>query len=358
MQNNKRLLFKIYGMKKILLLLLILFSINALAQPKITRSSAANTVMDVRGGHILNMLVPVYDDTTQANIVYNIGIDSCYAMIATRNTNSYWYRACNPKRWVQMLNPGDNFNGNRPITRDFTTITGVNLGTTGLPFTMEALLFPSQVPTSALTATYSASTATGFDLEVMSAGAALPVTLNWTGGRQASTATLATINVAGANQTFAQPSAPGSVSGTKAVTVTRNTNTSFSNVVTTTDSKTATSSVVFNFYPRRYWGVSSTIPPTNSVIILATGGSSEFTTSKTKGSFVITVAGSNQYVYYAYPSSYGALSSIIISGLESIGAFTFTTVSVTNASGFVQNYLVYTSNNTFNNTTISFNSVN
>ena len=52
------------------------------------------------------------------------------------------------------------------------------------------------------------------------------------------------------------------------------------------------------------------------------------------------------------------LSSIIISGLESIGAFTLTTLSVTNALGYVQDYYVYTSNNQFNNTTISFNSVN
>ena len=116
--------------------------------------------------------------------------------------------------------------------------------------------------------------------------------------------------------------------------------------------------ITFSPLPKKYWGVSATFPPSSATIIAATGGGSEFATSKDKGSFTITVTGTNLYVYYAYPSSFGALTSITISGLESIGAFTQSTVSVTNAAGYAQSYYVYTSNNQFNNTTISFNSVN
>ena len=76
------------------------------------------------------------------------------------------------------------------------------------------------------------------------------------------------------------------------------------------------------------------------------------------GFAVITVTGTNKYVFYTYPASYGDLSSITISGLESIGAFTKTVGNVTNAQGFAVSYNIYTSNNQFTNTTISFNSVN
>jgi hypothetical protein len=124
------------------------------------------------------------------------------------------------------------------------------------------------------------------------------------------------------------------------------------------DSSVYSSSITFTPLPKKYWGVSATFPPSSATIITATGGGSEFATSKAKGSFTITVTGTDLYVYYAYPSSLGALTSITISGLESFGAFTQSTISVTNAAGYTQSYYVYTSNNQFNNTTVSFNSVN
>lgn len=116
--------------------------------------------------------------------------------------------------------------------------------------------------------------------------------------------------------------------------------------------------ITFSPLPKKYWGVSSTFPPSSATIITATGGGSEYATSKDKNNFTITVTGTNLYVYYAYPASFGSLTSIIVSGLESFGAFTQSTVSVTNAQGYTQNYYVYTSNNQFNNTTVTFNSVN
>ena len=120
----------------------------------------------------------------------------------------------------------------------------------------------------------------------------------------------------------------------------------------------SSSNISFTPYPKRYWGYTSSGTPSSSDVITAAGGGSELTTSKDKYSFSVVVTGTNQYVYYAYPSSYGALTSIVISGLESIGAFNQTTVSVTNAQGYTQNYYVYTSQNQFNNTTVTFTSVN
>ena len=120
----------------------------------------------------------------------------------------------------------------------------------------------------------------------------------------------------------------------------------------------SSSNITFTPFPKRYWGYSSSGTPNSSDVITASGGGSEFTTSKDKYVFSIVVTGINQYIYYAYPSYFGPLTSIVISGLESIGAFNQTTVSVTNAQGYTQNYYVYTSQNQFNNTTITFTSVN
>ncbi|MEO5889743.1 MAG: hypothetical protein ABIQ31_05785 [Ferruginibacter sp.] len=212
-----------------------------------------------------------------------------------------------------------------------------------------AAFYGSQPPTATITG--------GSNLELTSA-ATLSQTLNYTASRQSATATLASIVVAGTTKTFTQPSQPGTVSGTQAVTVTTNTTTTYSNVVTTTDGKTATAATTYSFSPKRYWMYSTGSPPSSADIVAAAGGSSELTATKIKSvQFAVVVTGTNKYVSYAYPSSYGALSSIIISGLESIGAFDLTTVSVTNASGFTQNYYVYTTQNVFNNTTITFNSV-
>ncbi len=95
---------------------------------------------------------------------------------------------------------------------------------------------------------------------------------------------------------------------------------------------------------KRYWGRCLGVP--DSAIIRATeGGGSELSSGRAKGPFNIRASGSHN-IYYAYPTSYGALTSIIINNLESIAAFTQNTVSVTNASGYTQSYFVYVSNNT------------
>jgi hypothetical protein len=220
------------------------------------------------------------------------------------------------------FNPGSNITSSQFITNSF---------------------YQTQVPTSGLSG--------GNNYELHSSGT-FASTLNWSAGRQSATNPLSTINVAGINQTFTQPSSGASTSGTQGVTVSWNTNVTYSNVITTTDSKTATSTTSFNFYPQIYWGRTAIVSPDNSTVLATAGGSNELTTGKSKSGFSITASGSN-YVYYAYPNSYGDLTSILIGGFESIGSFTKTTLSVTNASGYVQGYTIYTSNNTFSATTPS-----
>jgi hypothetical protein len=106
------------------------------------------------------------------------------------------------------------------------------------------------------------------------------------------------------------------------------------------------SSVTYTPLGKRYWGYASTNAPTDTDIRNAAGGGSELSSSKAKTSFSITPPGAN-YVFFAYPASLGSLTSITVGGFESISAFTLSTRTVVNASGYSQTYNVYVSNNTF-----------
>lgn len=108
-----------------------------------------------------------------------------------------------------------------------------------------------------------------------------------------------------------------------------------------TDSASASHKVTFLY--KRYWGVTTASSITESVIEgLA---NSELTSSKSKTLTGVT-ASSSQYYVIAYPKTLGALSSIIQDGATPVlSAFTQTTVSVTNAAGYTQDYYVYRSNN-------------
>lgn len=95
-------------MKSIILILLyLIIFIKVDSQSVVNRSNNAITVVDGRLGAGLNLYVPRYLDTSQASQIQNIGIDSCGAVIFTYNDNSYWIRACNPKRWIKLLKTGD-----------------------------------------------------------------------------------------------------------------------------------------------------------------------------------------------------------------------------------------------------------
>ena len=90
-------------MKKILLILLVCFSyVAGSSQAIIQRGTSAVTVQDDRWKARLNAFLPAYTDTSAANL--QKGIDSCGAIIFTYNYG-LWYRACSPKRWVQVI-PG------------------------------------------------------------------------------------------------------------------------------------------------------------------------------------------------------------------------------------------------------------
>jgi hypothetical protein len=102
-----------------------------------------------------------------------------------------------------------------------------------------------------------------------------------------------------------------------------------------TNSATSSSAVLFS--SKRYWGASGLTSLADSDIIAL---SSDFTTSRQQ-SRVITAAA--QYVYFAFPTSYG-VGTFVVNGLLNTD-FTLTVRTFTNASGGVLGFNIYRSGN-------------
>ena len=275
-----------------------------------------------------------------------------------RNTNDKKTYIWSGSAWEILVQDGadgaggsSTFNGNRPITA--SVFTGTNPGTNDIAQWLEYLFYPSQVPTASLTMTYGGNTQTSFTLERMADGAALSATLNWGAGRQATTATLSTISVDGNTQSFIQPAQGASVSGTQAVTFARNTSKTFSNIVLTSDSKSAQANVSVNFSYRRYVGFVTQpggvsegqgfTPTQPEILALASqpfASSRGFTSS-------VTPSGAQRLVI-AYPVAWdpgGNPATISVDGFTiNADGFTRQVISFTNASGAIADYVVYTRN--------------
>lgn len=178
-------------------------------------------------------------------------------------------------------------------------------------------------------------------------------TLNWSAGRQSNTATLATIVVASVNQSFSQPGPNSSVSGNQSVNVPTNTTTTYNNVVTASDGQTATANTTFQFQQKIYAGFVSTATPNSSQIIAATGSSyvgGKFATSRNQSGSLSTPSGAS-YIMFANPVSMG-VPNVTINGLGV--DFNVTTISFTNASGYVSNYYVAVSPTTTSGSVASY----
>lgn len=114
-------------------------------------------------------------------------------------------------------------------------------------------------------------------------------------------------------------------------------------VTAPTGNDATSASVAITFLYKRYIGVTTASSITESVIKGLS--SSELTSSKSKTITGVTANGTQYYVI-AYPKALGALTGIIQDGATPVlSAFTQTTVSVTNAAGYTQDYYVYRSNN-------------
>lgn len=112
-------------------------------------------------------------------------------------------------------------------------------------------------------------------------------------------------------------------------------------VTATRGSETPTATTSVSFGNRRFWGTSTTASGYTEAIVEGLA-SNELTTSKAKTSFT-TNAATSYYVIYATPVFLGSVTFV-----DNTTGFAFSvtspeTVSVTNASGYTENYYVYRS---------------
>jgi hypothetical protein len=113
---------------------------------------------------------------------------------------------------------------------------------------------------------------------------------------------------------------------------------------------TATTSVLFQNY--MIWGRSTNTTLDNAALqsLHTSGGGANraFSTSRNRS---ITLDGGGQYLYIAYPAGFGA-ATFTVGGLPN-SAWTVSTNSYTNASGYATNYLIYRTDTIQNGTGIN-----
>lgn len=233
------------------------------------------------------------------------------------------------RKWIE-LGSGSSGNLGGPITSNRTT-PGTNPGTNlTTDQWIDSIFYYAQPPTATLT---------GGGIFEFTSASTLSATLNWSASRQSATKSIATIVVAGNNETFSQPGAPGTVSGTQSVTVTTNTSTTYNNIVTTIDAQTVTASTTFAYQQKIYAGFITTTTPSDADILAATNSTyvgGKFATTRLQSGYLSTPAGS-RYVVFVAPASFGT-PTVIINGLTV--AYNLTTRIFVNASGYSSSYII------------------
>ncbi len=237
------------------------------------------------------------------------------------------------------------YTGQSPTT---LTIGGLSAGTdiadSSFSYILEKILTPYQPPSfSGFTITGQSST-----LEVGSTvSGTKDFAFSFTNSGNVQANTLDIYDVTGASYLITDGSITSPVSADVG-TITKTTATSHSwrgYAENTESTQFQSSNYTINWRWRRYHGFSN-VRAVNTAQVLALSGS-ELSTSKSYSTTTGSPTG-DQYFVYAYPTSFGTLSSITVNGFPSIDAFTRFTLSVTNTNGVSTDYYVYYSNNTFN----------
>lgn len=125
-------------------------------------------------------------------------------------------------------------------------------------------------------------------------------------------------------------------------------------VVQASGSDSTSASAVIRFRDNVYYGPVTTATPNATAIAALTTS-----LTNTKSAKVTATTTSSQYFCYAYPKSYGEISTIIADGADPIkdNFRAVQTVSVTNTAGLAKDYYVYVSTNmgAFSNNSLAFN---
>ena len=102
------------------------------------------------------------------------------------------------------------------------------------------------------------------------------------------------------------------------------------------------SSLIYTPKPRKYWGAFTSQDIADADLISL---SKDWANAKAMASFNIDITSGVKYIFYAYPASFGDLSTISVGGFDSFNAFNKITRNVTNASGYTESYNIYIAKN-------------
>lgn len=251
------------------------------------------------------------------------------------NRSSIFYDSCGAKLWV--YNPKTRLWANSSSSKlpggPISSLPAIN-NNPGTDITSDQFIlsqyYASQPPTVSITG--------GGTYEYTTPGRTNR-TLSWSAGRQNATATLSTIIVDAISQSFMQPALSASVTGTKVASVQNNTNTTYTNTVTTTDGKTANATTTFYYQNKIYAGFVASTTPTDAEIIAATGSvyvGGTFSGSRNQ-SGSLSIPSSSKYIVFVTPANYGT-PNVVINGLGV--TYNLTTRSFTNASGGASSYTI------------------
>lgn len=109
------------------------------------------------------------------------------------------------------------------------------------------------------------------------------------------------------------------------------------------DWETVQETTTMYFKLNKYYGTSASATPNEGQIEAGTATLSiDTATSKTLST--VNITGGGNYIYYAYPAAWGALTNLYVNGF--LSGWNITTVAVTNGYSNTENYIVYTSPNT------------
>lgn len=224
------------------------------------------------------------------------------------------------------------FNGNRPISRAVTGLQGVNLGTSGIKDTLEALLFPAVAPTCSISVNNPSR----------EFGQSGTYTLTWNAVKQ--TNPISVITVDGTSITPTGASQSGTKNGISSTAVG-----TYTKYITVSDgSLSSTASATITYQYRAYWGTSAkngtTQPITDADILALAGSALTGTRARTLNNF----GGGNTRLVFAWPTSFGD-PTFVINGLTNTA---FTKVrsasSFVNAQGATLQVDVWVSDNLYN----------
>ena len=320
----------------ILIILGLLDNINAQFANTTTQGSPS-TLINSKGGLIADSALVIsriiFSDTASANF----SVASKYSgSVIQVSGGQVWYRTLNPNKWNLFSSAsGLSISQGIGIVNTPNPISTVGVVALDTAYTNATYVrIQTQNPYGSLSG--------GSNQLLSGSGSPFTGTLSWTAGRYASNSTqaatnpLSTIIVNSVSQSFSQPSAGSSVSGTQTFSISQNTNTTFYNTITTTDGKIAIYSSSVNWFNEYYVGYVSSASPSDADLIAA-GYNFLNTSGSRTTSGTLSTPSSSSYIVFAYPASMGIATFTINAAVVS---YNITTRNVVNVNGFSQLYYV------------------